>query len=333
MDLILNTFGTSLVKDNDTFLVIHKDGKQRIDPAKLKSITISKGASITSDAAILAIEKEIDVSFVDGTGKPHGRIWSNKYGSISTIRKNQVDFAFSVDAIDWIKDIIQDKLDNQIAVLLSFTPPDERIETKVKTAIRRIEDYKTKVKNLQGETVSEVAPSLRGWEGAAGKIYFETINLFLPDGFKMNSRSQHPAMDVPNCFLNYGYGILYGKIESALIKAGIDPYVGVMHRDDYNRPVLVFDVIEKFRVWVDFVVFSLVMQKVLNEDCYQIKDDGSYWLEALGKRIVVQSVNDYLNETIRIKAMERSRITHIQLFAHDFAKYLLEYKPIPKYQP
>ena len=60
MDLILNTFGTSLNKDNEAFVIHHKDGKQRIPPDGIKSIQISRGAQITSDAVIFAIEKEIE---------------------------------------------------------------------------------------------------------------------------------------------------------------------------------------------------------------------------------------------------------------------------------
>ncbi|MEA3444803.1 MAG: CRISPR-associated endonuclease Cas1 [Bacteroidota bacterium] len=326
MEVILNTFGTSLVKDNETFLVIHKDGKQRLDPAKLKSIVLSKGAKISSDAALLAIEHEISVYFVDGLGKPQGRIWSNRYGSVSTIRKNQVDFAFSKKAIEWIKEILFAKIDNQIAIMLSFTPPGNVEEKLVEKNIRRLEDYKTKIKAIDGELISDISPTLRGWEGAASRIYFETINVFLSEKLRMHGRSQHPATDLPNCLLNYAYGVLYGKIESALIKAGIDPYLGVMHRDDYNRPVLVFDIIEKFRVWPDYVVFSLLMQDVINDDCYSIKNDGSFWLEALGKRILIQSLNDYLEEIIKMNSTDRSRATHIELFAQALAQKFLNFK-------
>jgi CRISPR-associated protein Cas1 len=110
----------------------------------------------------------------------------------------------------------------------------------------RIEDYRIKVGRLDGEVVNDVAPTLRGWEGQASRIYFSTIVKYLPEEFQFEQRSQHPAMDVTNAFLNYGYGILYGKIEGALIKSGIDPYIGILHRDDYNRPVLVYDIIELY---------------------------------------------------------------------------------------
>ncbi len=320
MELVLNTYGTSLVKDNNTFLVLHKDGKQRVHPSGIKSIVISRGAQITSDAALLAIENEIEVLFVDKTGNPKGRIWSHKYGSISTIRKGQIEFTFSKDAIKWIKSIVMQKMENQQALLLSMHTYSEPVIERIKTAIARIEDYRAKTGKLEGEVIPDIAAGLRGWEGAASRIYFEMINEFLPEGYKMKGRSQHPATDITNCLLNYAYGILYGKIEGALIKAGIDPYVGVFHRDDYNRPVLVFDIIERYRVWADYVCFSLATQEVINEDCYSIRDDGSFWLESLGKRILIQSMNDYLGEVVKEKGVSRSRLFHIDLFAQDLAQ-------------
>jgi len=199
-------------------------------------------------------------------------------------------------------------------------PTDDTSKTLVNAAINRITDYKTKIKMLKGEVVSDIAPSLRGWEGAASKTYFEVIAALMPEKYKFNGRSQHPATDVFNCLLNYAYGILYGRIEGALIKAGIDPYVGVFHRDDYNRPVLVFDIIEIYRVWADYVVINLCMQQAVTPECYSIRPDGSFWLENLGRRIVIQSMNDYLNEIIMLNGLERTRLTHIELYAHQLAK-------------
>jgi CRISPR-associated protein Cas1 len=323
MELVLNSYGVTLIKEHDSLVVIHKDGKQKIPVEKLKTILISKGARISSDAALLAIRNEVEILFVDDTGNPEGRVWSVKYGSVSTIRRKQLDFTFSKHAVFWIKDIISQKLDNQAALLMSLAPVDWEYRQKLEKAINRINDYKSKVKSTEADVVSDIAPSLRGWEGAASRSYFEIINLLMPEEYKFEGRTQHPATDVFNCVLNYGYGILYGKIEGSLIKAGLDPYVGVMHREDYNRPVLVFDVIEKFRVWIDYVVFKLLEQKAINEDCYSVKDDGSYWLEALGKRILIQAVNDYFDEVIKIGSVKRSRSNHIDLFASRLASMIM----------
>ena len=325
MELILNTFGVSLNRDNEGFVILSNGEKQRVPVDGITSIQISRGAQITSDAVLLAIEREIEVLFMDRSGQPMGRIWSPKYGSVSTIRKGQLSFTFSKDAVSWIKNVISRKIENQQALLLMMIPRTTEIEKSVQKSIRRLEDYRAKVAGINGEIVTDVAPSLRGWEGLSSKIYFETLNLFLPEEYRFENRSQHPAMDVANALLNYGYGLLYGKIEGALIKAGIDPYIGVMHRDDYNRPVLVYDIIELYRIWVDYVVCSLLMQQVVTDDYYSIKSDGSYWLEALGRRVLIQSLNDYLEEVIVIKGVSRSRLNHISLYAQNLAQQWKKY--------
>jgi CRISPR-associated protein Cas1 len=326
MELIINTFGTSLNRDNEGFVVTHKDGKQRIPAIGIKSIQISRGAQITSDAVMLAIEREIEVMFMDRTGNPVGRIWSPKYGSISTIRKGQVNFSFSKDAVDWIKDVVKSKIENQQALILMMKS-DKNVGTKVvDKAINRLEDYRIKISGLQGEVVSDIASTLRGWEGVSSKIYFETLNLFIPEKYRFEIRSQHPALDPINALLNYGYGILYGKIEGALIKTGIDPYVGVMHRDNYNRPVLVYDIIELYRVWIDYVVYSLSIQQVISDEYYSVKEDCSYWLESLGRRVLIQSVNDYLDEIVEQKGVSRSRIQQLFLYCQNLAQKFKNYE-------
>ena len=320
MELIINTYGTSLNRDNEGFVITHTDGRQRIPADGIKTIQISRGAQITSDAVMLAIEKEIEVLFMDKAGNVIGRVWSPKYGSISTIRKGQLDFSLSSDAISWIKTVIQQKIENQQALLLMMHADDDVQRNRVQTAVRRLEDYRTKVGTVEGEVISDVSATLRGWEGLSSKIYFETLNLFLPEKYRFEKRTQRPAMDVVNAFLNYGYGVLYGKVEGALIKAGIDPYIGVLHRDDYNRPVLVYDVIELYRIWVDYVVVSLTIQNAITDEYYSVKSDGSYWLEALGRRVLIQSLNDYLEETIEVKDTVRSRQQQIFLYCQKLAQ-------------
>lgn len=326
MELILNTFGVSLNRDNEAFVITQKGERHRIPVDDIKSIQISRGAQITSDAVMLAIENEIEVLFMDRGGKPMGRVWSPRYGSISTIRKGQLNFTSSHAALEWIKEVIMQKMENQQALMLLLQPRETGLERERKRNIDRIEDYRNKVSKLEGEMVSDVAPTLRGWEGQASRIYFATIVKYLPEEFQFEQRSQHPAMDVANAFLNYGYGILYGKVEGSLIKAGVDPYIGILHRDDYNRPVLVYDVIELYRIWVDYVVFTLLAQNGITDECYSIREDGSYWLEPLGRRILIQSLNDYLDETISKGGVVRSRLTHMNLYIQNLAQKLKRYE-------
>ena len=110
----------------------------------------------------MAIEKEIEILFLDNTGNPVGRVWSHKYGSVSTIRKGQLNFTFSSEAVEWIKSIVRSKIENQQALLLTFNPPNSEIEKIVAKSISRLEDYRTKIATLEGQVVPDVAPQLRG---------------------------------------------------------------------------------------------------------------------------------------------------------------------------
>ena len=320
MELVLNTYGVCLNRDNEGFVISHGSEKQRIPAEGIKSILISKGAQITSDAVMLAIEHEIEVIFAQKDGTPIGRIWSPKYGSISTIRKGQLAFTYSHEAVIWIKQTLKQKLTNQQALLLTMQTHDVMLDSRRTKYINKLSDYQNKINNIDGDIVNDIASQLRGWEGQASRIYFECLNLFLPDKYRFPQRSQHPAMDITNALLNYGYGLLYTKIESALIKTGIDPYIGILHRDDYNRPVLVYDIIELYRVWVDYVVFSLLCQNVITEEYYSFRSDGSCWLESLGRRVLIQSFNDYMEEAILLNGVTRGREHQIYLYVIQLAQ-------------
>ena len=123
MNLVLNTFGTALNRDNEGFVVTQQQIRQRIPADDLKSIHISNGANITSDAVLLAIEKEIEIIFVDKQGHPQGRIWSSKYGSISTIRKGQLQFVQSEHAVQMY--IMMGKNETAVEVLRPFAQKQE----------------------------------------------------------------------------------------------------------------------------------------------------------------------------------------------------------------
>lgn len=324
MHVVLNSFGASIRKENGLFTVSTAETKQQITPSDVKTITVSRGARISSDAVLLAIEHEIDVLFVDGAGMPKGRVWSVKYGSVSDIRRRQLEFLYSEKATEWVKDLLVGKINNQIALLMALLDQQEtNLQRKIKAAINSMEDYQSKIRQVKGEYVSDIAPSLRGWEGAASNRYFQLLGAVLPEKYRFSKRSRMPATDPFNAMLNYGYGMLYGKVEGGLIKAGIDPYVGIFHRDDYNRPALVYDVIEHYRIWIDYVVLQLCLQDAMSEECFREKDQGLY-LDGLGKRIVIQSVNDYLAEVIRFDGMDRSRGEHINIQAHKLATLFLQ---------
>lgn len=321
MDLLLNTYGASLTRDDDCLLVKSKDIKQKFSVNDINNIQLSNGTYISSDAIILAIKNEIPVYIIDASGKTYGRLWSPKYGSISTIRKGQLAFCNSEMATEWIRNLLKQKIESQEALLLLLSNYKSKdVIRRTEKAIARMQTYLKKIANLGDSELGSISGTLRAWEGAVAKIYFAEISMYLPKELKFETRSQHPSMDLFNAFLNFGYGILYTKVESALIKAGVDPYIGILHRDNYNTPSLVFDVIEPFRAWVDYVVINLLCQLTITDDMYSIESDGSYWLKGIAKQAIIQSVNDFLEEPVQCGKEMRMRQSKIEDAAYHLAR-------------
>ena len=69
MHLVLNSYGNALYVKDRTFVVQAAAGRDQLAPDRIKSISISRGTRVSSDAVLLAIEHEIDLLFIDGKGQ------------------------------------------------------------------------------------------------------------------------------------------------------------------------------------------------------------------------------------------------------------------------
>lgn len=196
--------------------------------------------------------------------------------------------------------------------------------------ISQLENYRNNIQKIDALSINEIADKIRGYEGYAGKIYFALLSSILPEEYQFKSRSFRPANDPFNAFLNYAYGVLYSKIEKALIIAGIDPYLGFLHRDDYNQKSMVFDFIEPFRIYADETVTKLFTAKKVNQSHTDNITNG-YSLNKDGKILLMETFNNFMeSEKIRYKGKNHSRNNIIQYDAHAFANKLIKNKFDPK---
>lgn len=324
LNIVIQNHGTRISMSNGMLMVQSEDQEHKIPLNKINSLQLTKSCTISTDALLQAMEQGIDVVFVSRKGDPLGRLWNSRFGSISTIRKNQLAFAEAPEAVAWMKKLLMTKLQHQQALLITLYRTDRATDQLIDETISFLDKYEKKLGESDAQKISSLADSWRGWEGACSRKYFACLNQHLPDMYRFEKRSQHPAKDMFNAMLNYAYGMLYGRIEGALIKAGLDPFIGIMHRNEYNKAVLSFDIIEIFRYWADYVVCNLCMQQVIFPDMFEIEDED-YWLANEGKRILIQGMTDYTDEVIEWQKLERSRATHIELYCQQFAATLKQF--------
>ena len=87
-------------------------------------------------------------------------------------------------------------------------------------------------------------------EGSAAQYYWKQL-------FENFTREREG--DAPNNFLNFGYAVLRSIVARAIVGTGLNPTLGIFHRNKYNAYCLADDLMEPYRPYVDELVVNLMM--------------------------------------------------------------------------
>ncbi len=322
MQLVINTRGAYLKKEKNCFLVKNDDKSFEISADKVDSILITTSATITTDAIEFAVENNIDIVFLDFNGNPFGRVWHSKLGSTTLIRRRQLEAEASAVGFNLARGWIVQKLENQLDFLkdLKKNRPDDKdvLEPRIAKIAQLIDD----LMSMKG-SLDEKRGSIMGTEGMASLTYFDALSNIMPDAWKFNGRSRDPAQDAFNCLLNYGYGVLYSQVEKGCIIAGLDPYMGFLHTDNYNKKSFVFDLIEIFRIHIDRTVMNLFSKKQVNEGLFD-KIPGGLYMNKEGKAVLISAINETLDREIEYIGRNVKIRNTIQMECHSIANSLIK---------
>ncbi len=324
MQLVINSRGSYLRKKNDCFLIKNEDKVFEVSVKKIDSILITTSAYFSTDAVKFAVDNNIDIIFLDHYGNPYGRVWHSKLGSTTLIRRKQLESSTGETGLNLAKEWVICKIENNIDFLKSLANSRPNKEKIINECVVSLEKKIYMLQKIKG-SLEEKRNSIMAIEGMAGKEYFEALSHIIPERFKFNGRSRNPAKDEFNCLLNYGYGVLYSRVEKGCILAGLDPYLGFIHTDNYNKKSLVFDLIEMFRIFVDkTVVYLFSKRKVKKEYFDQIKNGLS--LNQEGKAVLINALQETLEKKVRYRGRNIKNRNIIQFECHRIANNLLKQK-------
>lgn len=323
MNIILNQYGSFLRKDNRMFVAGNTQREDRFPVHDITKIMVAPGVNVTSDAMLLALRNDIDLIFMDKNGLAQGRIWNSRFGSIASIRNKQLHFTATWEGKRWIQQFISNKIDWQMWFLHRLRERKQRVSQQVDQASEKLATLRSQVLNMNLHS-STWAQTLRGLEGQAARAYFPVLSAALPAEYRFDDRSRQPPRDLFNACLSFSYALLYTEVESAMINAGLDPFLGVFHRVEHNRPSFVYDFIEPYRVWIDRFVFDLFNQHQLQTHHSQQAPGTSegIWLNDEGRKILLNAYFDYMDTVIQHRGKRRSRKTHIYLDASGLASQI-----------
>jgi CRISPR-associated protein Cas1 len=258
---------------------------------------------------------------MDDFGNPYGRFWHSRFGSTAFIRRRQLEVFESDKGLAYVKEWVKNKINRSIEHLNDLKYKREQKQEKINACIDAIAVYPEKIDTIEG-TMDEARNTLQGYEGNASKKYYEILAYLMPEEFRFKGRSFRPAKDEFNCILNYGFGVLYGKVEKACIIAGLDPFVGIMHTDNYNKKSLVFDIIENYRYLAIRCVFGLFSRKKVNKSHFD-KIRGGFKLNSEGKKMFLEKFTELLNKPVHYSGRKITNLDIIQFDCHKIANRLI----------
>jgi CRISPR-associated protein Cas1 len=335
VQLIVNTFGASLRKQGEQFLVRAGDKQLSVSAHKVQSILLTTAVQLSTDAIELAISHNIDLVFLGRDGDPFARVWQTKMGSTAAIRRRQIEVAEGPEGLALVREWVEAKLRHQEEFLEELRRRRPEADDLFQGPLSTLRGCLTQVRLLTG-SLDEQRGTLMGLEGSAGRAYFGCLGRLVPEAHRFEGRSRQPARDGFNAMLNYSYGVLYSLVERACICAGLDPFVGFLHTDNYNKKSLVFDLMEPFRVLGDRTVLLLFTGRRVQKEFFE-DVPGGVGLSKDGRAHFLAHFNERLDKGVRYPVQGKPGKTRnvkvratIQHEAHALANRLLGRQDMPR---
>jgi len=287
----------------------------------LESVLISgRGVSLSADAVRACCAEGIPIHFLDSRGRPYAALYAaGLTGTVLTRREQLLAYA-DRRGLNLAVAFASGKIENQAGFLhyaakyRRETDPD--LCRELRLCADEVRDHLEELRRLEGNTVDEVRYQILSAEGRAAKRYWDALKSIIPEKYEWPGRKGRGATDPVNAALNYGYGILYGQIERALVLAGLDPYGGFIHADRPGKPSLVFDLIEEFRqVVVDRTVVGMTtkgMKLELDEKGLLVEESRRAIAEKVLARL--EAAERYERKRQPLRVIIQSQARHVATF-------------------
>lgn len=197
------------------------------------------------------------------------------------------------------------------------------------TQIARLDLY---LRNIQQANALD---ELRGYEGAAAKLYFNALGQLITNpGFQLTHRTRRPPKDPVNSLLSFGYTLLFNNVMSLILAEGLNPYLGNLHRSERKDPHLAFDLTEEFRApVVESLVMTVINKKILRPTDFTYPTaEGGIYLEEPARRVFLKHFEDRISESF-LHPRTQQQVSYrraIQLQVQEYKRCLktsIDYKP------
>lgn len=138
--------------------------------------------------------------------------------------------------------------------------------------------------------------ALRGLEGAGAAAYFAAFTHLFAAEWQFAGRKKRPPPDPVNAILSLTYTLVHGEAVHALLSAGLDPAVGVLHDLQYYRESLACDLVELLRPRCESWVVDMFRQRQLRTHHFQKAPGGACLLDKEGRTLFYPAYHQMVSQ-------------------------------------
>lgn len=328
--LVVSEYGAFLGKHHGR-LQVTRDGEKLAEAPLLhleEVLILGTGISLSADAVEACCTAGIPIYFLSPDGRPYAALYSAGLTGTVLTRREQLLAYRDRRGVELAVAFAKGKITNQAGFLRYLARYREEaapeVGRRLNEAAERVRETLEDLRRLRGDTVEEVREQILAVEGKAAQRYWDALKEVVPASYGWPGRVTRGAQDPVNAALNYGYGILYGQVERALVLAGLDPYGGFIHADRPGKPSLVFDLIEEFRtVVVDRTIVGMTTKgmKLEMDEAGRLTEETR---RAIAEKVLerLEAAERYEKKRQPLRVILQSQARHIATFVRgDRAAY------------
>ena len=302
--------GARIQKESRRLVVtIDDETLQSVPLIKIDQVLVFGNVTVTTPALTYLMRENIDIVFCTQHGRYRGRVVGETSGH-SQLRRWQYRRTDNPDfALETARAIVRAKLRNCRTLLLRYAR--RRPHPSLDTAAARLAEVIEQVDRVRA------IKSLLGSEGIGAAVYFQVFKHLLKGGrWRFDKRVRRPPTDPVNVLLSFGYTMLTHNLVAAVERVGLDPYLGCLHADSYNRPSLALDLVEEFRcIVVDSVTLRCLNGNLITPEHFTRQDDPHrpILLDEAGRSCFIREFEARLARTFT-HPVTREKVTYQRCF-------------------
>ncbi len=241
---------------------------------------------------------------------------SKKYYDISSAHARRYYSLSETEILCIAKEFAAGKLNNYISLFRQRYGKDRNLFIgEMERVIQRI---------YQAGDIHQV----RGFEGAAAKKIYQRLNgLIDHDIFHIRKRDRRYP-DRINSMLNFGFYLLFSRINATVRAVGLNPYLGFLHSPEDNYESLVCDIEELFRSRINRFIIRLINLKIITKDDFTETERGLY-LKRDAVRSFLNQFEAEMEKKNRKNTLSLKESIYVQIVV--IKNYVLENKPLSFY--